>query len=110
MAIYCFFSICKSRTDADSSLIYDRFLRSFYGNCLSKQALLVSGFYVYIFSVMMKDMSDAVVRSISIETKGPGFDAISLQKAGVRLALVISSLDSIHVEDASTGSIFSVVR
>jgi hypothetical protein len=46
-----------------------------------------------------------VVRSLSTEQKGPGFDVASLQNAGIRLALVISSLDPTHVGATSTRSV-----
>jgi hypothetical protein len=38
-------------------------------------------------------------------TKGPGFDAATLQNAGVRIGLVIPSPDPTHVRAASTRSI-----
>ena len=47
-AIYLFFSyslLLYACINADSSLLSDRFLRSYYGNCLSKRALLVSLFF-----------------------------------------------------------------
>ena len=55
-AIYLFFSyslLLYACINADSSLLSDRFLRSYYGNCLSKRALLVSLFFFLKWEYLM---------------------------------------------------------